>query len=331
MIRITQYILPLLLGLSLLSCNKEQQSQQTAQGEEETLRVATPFEADSAYNFVAKQVAFGPRIPGSEGHTACLAWMKERLTQYGATVVEQSFEATAHDGTKLPLTNLIASYNPEASQRILLMAHWDTRPWADKDPNPANHTQPILGADDGGSGVGVLLEVARLLGSVAAPQTIGVDIVLFDGEDYGTYSNEESWCLGSTHWSKNPHEAGYQAMGGILLDMVGGRDATFYWEYFSKSYAPQLLTKVWSKAAELGYGSLFHQADGGGLTDDHVPVIRNLGIPCIDIVNYDPQSEEGFAPYWHTLQDNMSNISAETLGTVGHTVMAVLKDLDAQH
>ena len=255
--------------------------------------------------------------------------MKERLTQYGATVVEQSFEATAHDGTKLPLTNLIASYNPAASQRILLMAHWDTRPWADKDPNAANHTQPILGADDGGSGVGVLLEVARLLGSVAQPQTIGVDIVLFDGEDYGAYSDEESWCLGSTYWSKNPHVADYQAMGGILLDMVGGRDATFYWEYFSKSYAPQLLTKVWSKAAELGYGSYFHQADGGGLTDDHVPVIRNLGIPCIDIVNYDPRSEEGFAPYWHTLQDNMSNISVETLGAVGHTVMAVFKDLDA--
>ncbi len=329
MIRITQYILPLIFGFLLFSCNKNQQSQQAAQEEPETPRVATPFEADSAYNFVAKQVAFGPRIPGSSGHTACLAWMKERLTQYGAMVVEQSFEATAHDGTKLPLTNLIASYNPAASQRILLMAHWDTRPWADKDPNAANHTQPILGADDGGSGVGVLLEVARLLGSVAQPQTIGVDIVLFDGEDYGAYSDEESWCLGSTHWSKNPHVTDYQAMGGILLDMVGGHDATFYWEYFSKSYAPQLLTKVWSKAAELGYGSYFHQADGGGLTDDHVPVIRNLGIPCIDIVNYDPRSEEGFAPYWHTLQDNMSNISAETLGAVGHTVMAVLKDLDA--
>ena len=329
MIRITQYILPLIFGFLLFSCNKNQQSRQAAQEEPETPRVATPFEADSAYNFVAKQVAFGPRIPGSSGHTACLAWMKERLTQYGAMVVEQSFEATAHDGTKLPLTNLIASYNPAASQRILLMAHWDTRPWADKDPNAANHTQPILGADDGGSGVGVLLEVARLLGSVAQPQTIGVDIVLFDGEDYGAYSDEESWCLGSTHWSKNPHVTDYQAMGGILLDMVGGHDATFYWEYFSKSYAPQLLTKVWSKAAELGYGSYFHQADGGGLTDDHVPVIRNLGIPCIDIVNYDPRSEEGFAPYWHTLQDNMSNISAETLGAVGHTVMAVLKDLDA--
>lgn len=329
MIRITQYILPFIFGFLLFSCNKNQQSQQAAQEEPETPRVATPFEADSAYNFVAKLVAFGPRIPGSSGHTACLAWMKERLTQYGAKVVEQSFEATAYDGTKLPLTNLIASYNPAASQRILLMAHWDTRPWADKDPNAANHTQPILGADDGGSGVGVLLEVARLLGGVAQPQTIGVDIVLFDGEDYGAYSDEESWCLGSTHWSKNPHVTGYQAMGGILLDMVGGRDATFYWEYFSKSYAPQLLTKVWGKAAELGYGSYFHQADGGGLTDDHVPVIRNLGIPCIDIVNYDPRSEEGFAPYWHTLQDNMSNISAETLGAVGHTVMAVLKDLDA--
>lgn len=245
--------------------------------------------------------------------------------------MKQSFEATAHDGTKFPLTNLTASYNPEASQRILLMAHWDTRPWADKDPNPANHTQPILGANDGSSGVGVLLEVTRLLGSVAAPQMIGVDIVLFDGEDCGSYSNEENWCLGSTHWSKNPHVAGYQAMDGILLDMVGGRDATSYWEYSSKSYASQLLTKVWSKAAELDYGSFSRQVDGGGLTDDHVPITRNLGIPYIDIVSYDPQSEEGFAPYWHTLQDNMSNISAETLGIVGHIVMAVLKDLDAQY
>lgn len=315
----------------MVACDKKQQdSSGSGQAATEAVPAATPFDADSAYHKVAQQVAFGPRIPGTTGHSNCLDWMKAQLTDYGAEVIEQNFEATTHDGTKLSLTNLIASYNPTATERILLMAHWDTRPWADKDPNPANHDQPILGADDGGSGVGVLLEIARLLGGVMPMQSMGVDIVLFDGEDYGTYDNEESWCLGSTHWSKHPHTAGYQAMGGILLDMVGGRDASFYWEYFSKSYAPQLLTKVWSTAAQLGYGSYFRQADGGGLTDDHVPVIRNLGIPSIDIVNYNPQSDQGFAPYWHTLQDNMDCISVETLAAVGHTVVTVLKDLDSR-
>ena len=322
-------LLALLIAIFLVGCHKGTRHEQTNRQATEIAEPPTPFDADSAYHNIARQVSFGPRVPGTKGHTACLAWMREILTSYGATLTEQSFETTAHDGLKLPLTNLIASFNPEAPRRMLLMAHWDTRPWADKDDNSANHDRPILGADDAGSGVGVLIEIARLLGGEAPLEELGVDIVLFDGEDYGAYSEEDSWCLGSTYWSKHPHIAGYQAMGGILLDMVGGKDATFYWEAYSKSYASQLLSKVWTQAAQLGYGSYFRQADGGGLTDDHVPVIKNLGIPSIDIITYNPQSAEGFAPYWHTMQDDMSNISVPTLSAVGHTVVALLQELDA--
>lgn len=319
--------------LSLVGCTKKGQGSadtSTEQGAATAETPATSFDPEHAYRLIDRQVSFGPRVPGSEGHAACSTWMVEELRSYGAEVTEQTFSDKGPSGESVLMTNIIASYNPEATRRVLLLAHWDTRPWADKDVNPSHHDEPILGADDAGSGVGVLMEIARQLGSSTPMKQIGVDILLVDGEDFGTYNAEESWCIGSTYWSKQPHKPGYKAELGILLDMVGGKDAKFYWEYYSKVYASAVLSRVWAKASQLGYSAYFPQADGGGVTDDHVPVIKNLGIPTIDIINYSPKSEAGFAPYWHTTQDDMRNISRETLAAVGHTVLATLQDLDSQ-
>lgn len=313
-----------LLLLGLTSCNKSEQQNNTEQTHTETTTETTfnPFNADSAYFFVEHQVAFGPRVPNTPEHKACAQWIAQQMEAYGATVQLQNFSAQAYTGETLNLTNIIASYNPEAQERVLLMAHWDTRPWADEDPSPANRKKPILGADDAGSGVAVMMEIGRYLGQNAPNK--GVDLVFFDGEDYGQSSNEESWCLGSTHWSKHPHREGYRASYGILLDMVGSKTAQFRWEGLSKKQAPHILALVWDEAARLGYANYFVQADGAFLTDDHVPVIRNLSIPCIDIVNYNPESAKGFGDYWHTVADDMSHISKKTLQAVGHTVLSVI-------
>lgn len=288
---------------------------------------APTFEADSAYTYVANQVAFGPRVPNSKAHKQCGDYLAAELTRFGAQLYVQEANLKAYDGTLLEARNLIGSYNPEQSKRALLFAHWDSRPYSDHDPDPANLRKPLDGADDGASGVGVLLEIARQLGQQAP--SIGVDILFCDAEDYGTPEfvddyKPDTWCLGSQFWAKNPHVKNYKAEFGILLDMVGGKGATFFREYQSKRAAAPILEMVWSKARDLGYGKYFINADGGAITDDHQYVISGRGIPSIDIINYDPDTETGFAPYWHTQQDNMDNIDRETLKAVGQTVLEVI-------
>lgn len=282
----------------------------------------TPFSADTAYAFIEKQVAFGPRVPNSEGHRSCRNWLIGKLEQYGAKVYAQDTKVRAYDSTELAITNIIGAFNPDAEERILLLAHWDTRPEADFDPNPSLKSKPIIGADDGGSGVAVLLEIARIIQSTDSKK--GIDIFFTDAEDYGAPHIEDSWCLGSTYWSLHPHVEGYKAKYGILLDMVGAKDARFRWESFSKLYAPDVLDAVWSTAASLGYGRYFIQADGGALTDDHVPINKNMGIPTIDIVNYDPSRTKGFGEHWHTHADNISVIDRNVLSAVGNTVWSVI-------
>ena len=220
------------------------------------------FDADSAYRFVDAQVQFGPRIPSTPQHIACGDYLSAKLREFGAGVIEQRADLKAYDGKILKARNIIGSYLPEASERILLCAHWDTRPFADNDPDPANHHTPVMGANDGASGVGVLLEVARQL-QRRLPE-VGVDIIFFDAEDNGTpyfykgaETGENTWCLGSQYWAKNPHTPNYKALFGILLDMVGALDATFYKEGYSVQMAGPVVEKVWSKAAAMGKGNLF--------------------------------------------------------------------------
>lgn len=314
-------------GLLACSCGQKTVNN-TSSVTQDYKQVSPDFNSDSAYHFVDKQVAFGPRVPNSEAHKACGDYLVAELERFGATVTQQKADLKAFDGTILHARNIIGTFNPEKTDRILLFAHWDTRPFSDKDPDDKNYHTPVQGANDGASGVGVLLEVARIL-QEKTPD-LGVDIIFFDAEDYGAPAfahdipSGEGWCLGSEYWSKNPHVPGYKARFGILLDMVGAPDATFYKEAISRQYAQGIVEKVWSTARDLGYGRYFVDKNGGGITDDHVPVNENRGIPSIDIIQYDLNTDSGFGWYHHTTKDDMNNISKETLKAVGQTVLEVV-------
>jgi hypothetical protein len=284
------------------------------------------FDAASAYGFVKAQVDFGPRVPGTPAHAACADWFVKTLRQWTPDVVVQEFQARAYDGRPLAGKNIIASFDPGAADRILLCAHWDSRPFADHDPDPANHFRPVMGANDGASGVGVLLEVARCL-SLRKP-AVGVDILLLDLEDFGEHANwrgsaTDSWGLGSQYWAKTPHKAGYRARFGILLDMVGDSGAIFPREGTSMYFAPEVVKKVWDTARRLGYSSLFVDRESDPLIDDHLYINRTARIPMADIIDYDA-ARGGFPSSWHTAGDTLDKIDQKTLAAVGRTVLAVV-------
>lgn len=322
-IAVLNYTSCICLIFGLFACMKSASKNSTA-----TTMAGVEFSADSAYHFVQQQVDFGARVPNSAAHAACALYLAETLTRFGAEVTVQKASLTAFDGTLLHAQNIIGSYRPELTKRILLCAHWDSRPWADHDLNSANHRTPVMGANDGASGVGVLLEIARQLQQ--QPPSVGVDILFFDAEDYGIpefYNGayrEDTWCLGSQYWAKHPHVVGYRADYGILLDMVGAPDATFPMEAISAQYAPQVVQKVWSTAASLGFGHLFVNQKGAPITDDHLYVNLLAQIPCIDIIDYNPRNRNGFFSAWHTVEDDMRHISKNTLFAVGKTVLTVL-------
>ncbi len=315
---------------SLMSCDSEKKKKVEVPVQNEKVLISAPeFNADSAYSYIAAQVAFGPRVPNTEEHVKAGNFLKSQLETFGWQVTEQQFDAVTFDNQKLYLRNIIASFKPEISKRILLAAHWDTRPFADKDDERKN--EPILGANDGASGVGVLLEIARIL-SKENDLSIGVDIIFFDGEDWGetegqrtrpTNGLESWWCLGSQYWSKNKHQANYSAFYGILLDMVGGKNARFYIEEYSKQKAPSIVDKVWNTGAKIGYSEYFIKQPGGAITDDHYFVNNYAKIPMIDIIPMDPK-DGSFGDFHHTHDDNMEIISKETLKAVGQTVLTVL-------
>ena len=284
-----------------------------------TAQVST-FDGDAAMMLTRQQCEFGPRVPGTAAHGKCAEWLIQTLQTSCDTVIVQTGNVqTALSGT-IGIKNIIGIINPDATQRLLLLAHWDTRPWADHDPNPANQSKPVMGANDGASGVGVLLQLAHQL--KADGTTLGVDILLVDAEDMGEEDNEDSWGLGTQFWIQHPHVGGYKPLFGILLDMVGAGDATFTREYYSTQYAGGFVDLVWKQAA----GSHFINAQGGAVTDDHVFVNRG-GIPCIDIIDMRSDSETGFCPVWHTVDDTMNGISAATLGEVGQTLLNVIAAL----
>ncbi|MBL7852316.1 MAG: M28 family peptidase [Cyclobacteriaceae bacterium] len=307
-----------------LSCGNKKQPE----NRESAPTVAVPkFNADSALAFVRTQVSFGPRIPNTLAHQEAGDYIIRKLKAYGARVQVQEFEAQSYDGKNLKLRNIVGSFRPEVQKRILLAAHWDTRPFADKDTSAPD--KPFDGANDGASGVAVLLEIARNLKT--QPQ-VGVDLIFFDGEDWGEPDGssipkppglDSWWCLGSQHWSKNKHMPGYRAYFGILLDMVGGTNAQFFQEGTSVFYAPKVVEKVWSTAARLGYSSTFVTQKESPITDDHLFVNELGGIPMINITPFEA-GKGYFGSYHHTQQDNMDLISAKTLGIVGNVVMQVV-------
>jgi hypothetical protein len=322
------------VGVYLKSCQEksssttEQASTQAPTADQGLLPAAT-FNADSAYKFVEKQVEFGPRVPNTKSHKACAAWLADQLKAYGCQVINQNFVATTYDGKKLNAVNIIGTYNPGAAKRILLAAHWDTRPIADKDTKDKD--KPIDGANDGASGVGVLLEIARAIKDAQNKPNVGIDFILFDAEDNGEPNeyrgdsgNQVWWCLGSQYWAANKHVPNYQAYYGILLDMVGAKGAVFPHEGLSMQYAPILTRSIWDIASRLGYGNLFIDADGGALTDDHA-FVNDIGkIQMIDIVELRPNDPKTFGSYHHTHNDNMNVIDKNTLKAVGQTVLTAL-------
>lgn len=287
--------------------------------------VETPiFVADSAYHFIDQQVAFGPRIPNSAAQEKCKKYLIEKLKSYGWTIQTQPFSANDFSGKKLFGTNIIAQFQPEKTKRILLAAHWDARAQADKDSVRVN--EAIDAANDGASGPGILLELARLLSSAKNKPNVGVDIVLFDLEDSGSSEDPTgmSWALGSQYWAAHVLPENYKPFYGILLDMVGAKGATFPTEGGSMQYAPGIVRNVWSIASELGYNNYFIDQDGPGITDDHTAVNEIAKIQMIDIVELHPSSPNTFGAYHHTHQDNMSIIDKSTLKAVGQTLLQVL-------
>lgn len=330
MFKIVQYSIYALL-LLCVSCAKQQQSS--------NLPVRCAFSADSAYSYVAQQVAFGARVPGTDEHMACGDWLYDKLAQYGAQVQNQYGTMTNYAGEPQSLRNIVAYVEGSTSDAILLCAHWDSRPWSDEEYLYEDRFTPVIGANDGASGVGVIMEIVRQL-SIRKAQgefTPTVQIVFFDCEDMGTPSHytgkerEHTWCLGSQFWAKQYKQSivngklpNCKCQYGILLDMVGDPSATFPREYFSVNYAGNYVELLWRTAARLGYSRYFVNKTAYPITDDHYYVNAIANIPCVDIIDYKPHNGTGFAEWWHTQHDDMRNINLQTLQAVGETVITTI-------
>lgn len=322
-----------LLAVMLTACGGHSKSASSKGADTIALTPCPKFMADSAFKFVEEQCAFGPRVTGSKEALACGDYIINRFRAYGAKVEEQLTTVIIWDGTELPARNIVASINPENRDRIMFCAHWDSRPWADNDPDEAKHHTPLLGANDGASGVAVMLELCRLLQQQKV--NVGVDFVCFDAEDLGTpewaddvEDTSDTWCLGSKQWAQRARENDYRARYGILLDMVGGRGNTFHREQISLEYAQPVVDLIWHLAAQLGYGHFFPLSNGGRLIDDHVHVNSIARVPCLDIVPYYTEGPSSFGPTWHTVSDTPDNIDTNVLEAVGQTLTQLIYNED---
>ncbi len=312
----------------LVSCGTPGNKTVNEQQNEKDPGISVPtFNSDSAFYYLERQVDFGPRVPNTDSHRRCAEYLSETLSRFVDTVYIQETVVTAFDDSRLNIQNIIGSFNPGNRSRILLAAHWDTRPFADEDPDPENHYTPIDGANDGASGVAVLLEIARHLSE--KPIETGIDIIFFDAEDYGIHSSygeskPDTWALGSKYWAQNPHISNYSARFGILLDMVGAPDATFKHEGYSMYYAPNIVRRVWQTAQHAGYGSYFLNQRAGYVMDDHYNINNYRNIPTINIIHQDDSTDHGFFEHWHTINDKAKFIDKNTLKAVGQTVLHVI-------
>ncbi|UPT65981.1 MAG: M28 family peptidase [Sphingobacteriales bacterium JAD_PAG50586_3] len=288
--------------------------------------IAPEFNADSAFAYIDKQVSFGPRVPGTKTHADCAQYLINKLKSVTDTVIVQRGTVTAPGNRNLPIYNIFGRINPQSADRIMLFAHWDSRHIADQDDERKN--EPILGANDGASGVGVLLEIARIAKS--KNPGIGIDIFFTDAEDQGMPEVNDSYCLGTQYWITNPPIPFYKPRYAILLDMVGGKDAKFWKEEGSVVNASFAVDKVWAKANELGYGNIFVNSTRAAIIDDHYYVNGMTDIPAIDIIQYNDGATGQFPSYWHTHDDNMGAVDKATLKAVGQTLLGVIYNENVQ-
>lgn len=311
-----------------MSCVKQQQSSTT------NSQLST-FSADSAYTYIAQQLAFGARVPGTQAHEACGDWLVNELARHGAQVKNQHGTMTNYAGKPQAIRNIVAILEGNTSHAILLCAHWDCRPWSDEEELYENRFEPVMGANDGASGVGVILEMVRQLSIRKSKGEFipTVQVVFFDCEDMGTPAHftgsqrDHTWCLGSQYWAQQLkiQNSKFTINYGVLLDMVGDPSATFPKEYFSMQYAGGYVEQLWRTAQRLGYGRYFvQQATYYPITDDHYYVNTIAGIPCVDIIDYKTNTETGFAEWWHTQHDDIQNINKQTLQAVGETVLTTI-------
>jgi glutaminyl-peptide cyclotransferase len=271
------------------------------------------FDKEAAFARLEAQCAFGPRVPGSDAHLRCRDYLVKTLSGFTDRVETQPFELTfGRPPRAVEAFNIIAKFRPELADRIILCAHWDSRPWADEDPDPKFHSTPVLGANDGASGVAVLLEMARIFH--AHPPPVGIDLVLFDGEDAGNTGNTWSWARGSQYFAGRLATKDYPRFV-VLLDMIGDRELTITQEAYSLEYGRSLVTKIWEIAAALKVDS-FVPEKGPAVMDDHIPFLR-LGIPAIDLIDLD-------YPHWHTSQDTPDKCSPDSLDDVGRVLVQLV-------
>jgi Zn-dependent M28 family amino/carboxypeptidase len=267
--------------------------------------------------YVKDQVAFGPRVPGTAAHRAMGEWLVTEMRARADTVIVQDWTHTTADGKRLPMRNVLARFNPTATQRVLYVAHWDTRPRSEKATDPAQRDAPVPGGNDGGSGVAILFGVADAL--AARPATVGVDLLFVDGEDWGDFDTNTDVLIGSRYFATRLPDANYAPALGVVWDMVGKPDARFLYESHSMRAAPDLVQKVWATARRLGPGDYFPTREYGPITDDHVPLIE-AGLKVIDVIdlNY---------AYHHTPEDTDDKVSERTLQVVGDVAIALVRDM----
>ena len=278
-------------------------------------QAAPPFDGEQAFRWVEYQVAAGPRIPGTAAHRAIGDWLLAQLRQRADTVEVQAFTHVTEAGDTLPLRNFLARFRPGAGDRVLFLAHWDSKPHAEQDPDPAKRDLPVPGANDGASGVAVLLGVADQL--KRTPPSLGVDLLFVDGEDYGRFEGDAPDNLLGSRFFATHLPSGYHPLYAVLLDMVGDRDQAFPQEGYSVENAPEVVDRVWQTAEDIGLGRVFRPVQGIALTDDHIPLLQ-AGIHAIDVIDFD-------FPWWHTTEDTPDKVSARSLANVGKVVLALVR------
>jgi len=277
-------------------------------------RAGKPFDPDTAFAYLRQQMAFGPRIPGTPAHEQTGDWILARLRERADSVEVQAFTHLTRRGETLHLRNFLGRFRPAQAERVLYLAHWDTRPHADQSVSEADRRLPVPGADDGASGVAVLLGVADAL--KGTPPSVGVDLLFVDGEDFGDFSDTNDVLIGSRYFAAH-QPVGYPPLFAVLFDMIGDRDLEIYYEGNSEAAAPEVVERVWQAAHDLGYDRYFHPGIKHTLIDDHVSLQR-AGIHAIDVVDFD-------YPYWHTTEDTIDKVSAASLKVIGDVALALVR------